>query len=295
MNLNNVRIKSVDNPQFVSEEIGFNKSLLSENRIIQEIKPSCNQNKKINKKWYTVLYHLALKIINKAVSFLPFRVFRFSSNHLGKRTFNHTGIVAAFDRSLKQHQTTLDQIPQTEVVSYFERLLEGEEVYTTELKDCMHAFKSQSEALMQIQALPPERKEKEQYHYVNHLINEIKNLKNGQFRLIQADSKPGNQLFYLFSREERGVTFKIIGRGESMVELSGIEEVAMMGKVKIPAAITYEAIPQDTISNETWLQALFLPILTECFDVNSVIKLTRHLQPYRRDITQVEVLSKKNS
>ena len=167
---------------------------------------------------------------------------------------NHLGIVSAFDRTTKNQQMTMDQLPSSELISYFEKFLKGEKVYTKEFKNCIHHLKKEFEVINKIQRLPPEDRHKEKAVYLQTVIKDITNLKKGEYRLIEANHQIGNQVFYLFSRDDNGITFKVIGRGQAMIALSGVKEVSVKGKAKIPAAITYQGIPKELILNEAWLK-----------------------------------------
>lgn len=276
--MNEVSIESIINqrPRFSSPPEPPKTSLLKENSLLHKLRPSQQST--------TGLFLLIKHLFNKAMSYL----FPIS------KTF-YTTILGALDRYSPLQQMHLNNLPPHELVDVFQKFLKTESTTTPQFKKCIenlseqykqfHSFSRYSDAKLRF---------KEQSNALKNKIASIGNLKKGEMELIAASDDPKNHLFYLFSKEESGMTLKIFGNGSSMVELSGIEAVYAAGKVKIPSAITYTNVPENLIKDNYWLKALLGDsYFHNKFQAKEIANLTTHLKEYQQSFDKTDRLSKK--
>jgi Protein of unknown function (DUF3638) len=234
-------------PQFHCPPPVTGCSLLGENRQISKLKPSQRTENKV----LIAIQKFFIDIFNWLFPFA--------------RT-NYVGIVAAFDRSSEAQKINLSSLDQDQLLSYLQRFTRSDSACSKNLKQCAAQLQEQYQAIEKFKKATPSppsdnkgqpqgpnqkqqaelEKLKKQF---NGWVQSVENLKNQEQRLIVGQNTTGDELLYLFSRADGKITLKIIGRGASMAALSGVEEVAVAGKTKIVASVTFTNIDKELIRN----------------------------------------------
>ncbi len=225
-----------DCPEFDSpQRQTAHNSLWAENRAIEKLKPSTYSKNKI--------FLLINKIFQRVLDWLyPF-----------EKT-NYTGIVAALDHTSKEN---FQDLSPEELLRYFKRFFAQENSSSCGLELCIDQLCKQYEAIGKLQTATlltsmigkqiPEAEKKKLREPLDRLIQEIATLQEGQQSLILANNQHGDELFYLVSQREGKLFFQIIGRGPSMVRLSGIQEIAVAGQAKLVSCLNYGAVDQEFV------------------------------------------------
>lgn len=215
-------------PQFQKIEPIAGRSLLTENRTISALKPTdqlCNRVLLfIQRLFYCILNWL-----------FPF-----------ERT-PYVGIVHALDPRTADFK---DLEPNT-LCAYFKRFFETEK--RPELQSCADEVRAQYQAIACVEQAAKEgltdqvklNKLKEPLKKVH---DKATRLKKGEQCLVVCNIREGDELFFLFSKEANGTRLKIIGRGESLTQLSDIQEATIAGQAHIVASLDCGLIPEERIA-----------------------------------------------
>lgn len=218
-------------PQFNQYTPVTRRSLLSENHEIRRLKPTeLSQNRVL----------LAIQRI-----FQRFLNWLFPTEHT-----NYTGIVAALDRNSEKEPNML---VLSDLFGYIQRFFRSEKNTSPNLNRCLSQLQDQAEAIKKYcvdkSNSDEERFGKEKKAIRDRWNNEIRSLKDGQQCMVIAKAEPKDEVFLLFSKNNGQLSLKIIGRGASMVGISGIEEVAVTGRAKIVSCVSYGNIDQQLIDD----------------------------------------------
>lgn len=182
------------------------------------------------------------------------------------------------------------QMDSKETLAYFQRFLSHETASSPTLKSSLDQLSGQYQVVEKFRkhTAPAEhistKKLKEPF---KDWMESVKKLKNGEQSLVLVRETHGDELFYLFSKGAVGTTLKIIGRGQSMVQLSGVQEVAVKGKSKIPATLTYTNISTTTI--EELMQCT--PLGDKGNEEGALPEILQRLAPNRLQDTSAEHLA----
>lgn len=272
--MNPVKIETMilGRPSFSQEKTSFPPiSLLKQNTLLQKLKPSSQTANKI----LAFIYALIARLV---------AFFRSKTNYMG--------IAAAFDRGSQFQLGHHTSLAKPEAISYLQKCLSGDEAYTPDLKQCLDGLNQQIQLCQSVQSLSSSMKAKAIQTYSQKIVNDLMALKPGQKILLLAQAKMADEVLYLFSKEEKGWTFKIIGRGKSMDALSGLDEVSMAGKAKIQSTIAFENIPDELMQNPSWLKAVLAKTMIGSeFETEAVKKLTKHLDKYKKASSSLDALA----
>lgn len=263
-----------DRPKFQAENPIQGGSLIDENRQIKVLKPSAQYKNK--------LIRAIQRIFNNILSWLyPF-----------ERT-NYPGIIAALDRSSARSQMSLSKMGTQETLAYFQRFLSADTASSPSLKKCVEQLASQYQMVEKYHQLPPlsnENREREKLGIAyKSWVDTVKTLKESEQSLILVNDTPGNELFYLFSKSSLGINLKITGRGDLMATLSGIQEIAVKGKAKIPSTLTYQNIDINLLTKLSSCS----PLGEGGANLYSLPEIIGNLAPNRVEDTSSEKLASK--
>ncbi|MBF8262866.1 MAG: hypothetical protein HW387_531 [Parachlamydiales bacterium] len=220
-------------PQFQNEMPITGRSLLAENRSITHLKPTDQSNNKM----ILCILRIWQRILNWLIPFAK---------------TNYVGIVAALDRN---SETAV--LGQMEMISYFQRFFKSDGASSPDVVQCVEhlqeqyiaieAFQKESESVRGETEENMNKRFAKPKKLLDQWIKNVLQLKEGQQSLIAANTAAGDELFYLFSKKNDKISLKIIGRGASIVRLSGIEEVAVAGQAKIPACLNFGEMQEELI------------------------------------------------
>lgn len=228
MGFMNVNIKNFINefPQFHEvDPLIPGSSLLSENYSISKLKPSEEIQNPI-----IVCIQLIFQRVLKWL--YPFEA------------TPYVGIVTALDPIT---QSGFNTLTSKEMLIYFQRF------FKSESGSCSHLLHSIGQLQEQYQALETFKltcqdpfkvklAQKQLNTSIQQRIQKVKGLKEGEQSLFLACEIPGDELFYLFSKNEGKLNCKIIGRGPSIISLSKSKELAVTGQTKIVSCLDYGSV-----------------------------------------------------
>lgn len=239
-------------------------SLFKENKILDKSKPSQQTTNKI------------IRYIKKIIA-------RITALFSTIEKYHYTGLIAAFNRNSQWQQAQLNTLHFQEGISFIQTILKNDQANSPNLTDCFNALKQQLNQLSLFQqTLSKSKKLRFFEEFSNDFIKQLQSLKTGQQRLILANAEKGNEVYYLFTKELEGLTIKMIGRGNAMTSLSGIEEVSVRGKAKIKSTVTYQNIPDSIGQNQAWLKAFLAQTsIGQGFEPSVINKLTAALETYK--------------
>lgn len=257
-----------------TEERLANSSIFLQNKQFKVLRPSQDRSYRIIR-WITALFK---KII--APLYSP------PSPH-------HLGIVAAFDRTTRLQEAQLSTVSLNELVHYFDRFLDKDEDYDTEMKNCISHLKNQLTLVEAVETTSTPASINKLRSYHQSFIQDVTKLKPGQKRIFVASQTPGNQVFYLFARGTDGAfSFQILGRGPALQDISGVEEVQVAGRAKIVASVKYENIKPSYIQDASWLEALLQQSFYRTPYIPQVIlNLTKHLAEFKKPNLELDDLA----
>jgi hypothetical protein len=138
--------------------------------------------------------------------------------------------------------------------------LQADTTVSASFKDCLEKCLQQLQQCENIdqQTLDPIGELRKKSILRASVIDDILSLIPGQKRLVIVNKDPNDLLFYLFSKEKIGLTFKIMGRGPTMELLTKLILSDITNGIKIRSAITYLNMPENTAGNREWLEKLFI-------------------------------------
>ncbi len=273
MNNFNVNLYQFNNrsPQFLERGETDDQSLLAKNSQLSKARPSIQTTNRI------------IKLIAKVFSAIRI----FFNSLIGNAPVNLFEVASALRNPQIKESAGL--------VNYLERFIQSDTSSSPQFKECVSRLQWQLNQIEDNKKQPDEMTRRRQgVQLIEKLVKEVHALKPGEMRLIVVDDKPGNQLFFLFTKGDHDVDFKVIGRGEHLVELSGVKEAYVAGKVMIPSSIHFSKIPDNQAQDKQWLGALLAQsMMQQSFSSESFDKLTSHLTSYKQPILQFNNLTTK--
>ena len=158
------------------------------------------------------------KIFNKVLDWLfPFQ------------KTNYVGIVAALDAANSQNSS----LTATETLSYLRRFYEDDGSKPDAVTSILTQLEEQySELAMPSSGVWQAHKER------------IADIQEGNQCVIITNDQRGDELFYLFSKREGELSLKIVGRGESMAQLTP-DEIMIAGEAKITSLLSFKNVDVD--------------------------------------------------
>lgn len=219
-------------PQFQSNEPIMGRSLLTENRTIKALKPSDQTHNRV----LLCIQRLFYRVLNWLYPF--------------EKT-PYVGIVNALDT----HTAAFEDMQTDELCTYFKRFFHAEK--SVALQTCVEELQTQYQVIAQLQTVSQSRtpagvvynsKDSAKFQAAQKKIHDkVVQLKQGEQSLVVYNSKGGNELFFLFSKEQGQTHLKVIGRGEALFQLSDIREATIAGQAQIVASIDYGAVSDGLI------------------------------------------------
>lgn len=188
-----------------------NRLILKENREISHLKPS------------SMIQNRLLLLIQRIFQAVLNWLYPFAKT-------NYVGIVAALD---KNSEKAFEALSFPEILDYFQRFFKSDRASSPRVSAAISHLQTQYQA---IEALKQGKEEKFRAP-LQDWKREIEKLKDGEQRFIVANTTPGNELFYLFSKKEGQTSLKLIGRGATMTRLSGVQEISIAGEAKVVSSL----------------------------------------------------------
>lgn len=218
-----VKVESYINgcPQFRKSEPIAGRSLLAENRAIKALKPSDQIQNRIllfiQRVFYRILHWL-----------YPFE----------KTPYN--GIVNALDT----HSTPSEEMQADELCPYFRRFFGAEK--NGVLQGCAEELQEQYRVIDKCTSADAKERAKVQAAQ-KKISDKVARLKEGEQSLVVYSKEAKNELFFLFSKKQGKTHLKVVGRGEALIQLSGIREAVVAGQAQIVTSIDYGVVPEATV------------------------------------------------
>lgn len=211
------------------------------------------------------------------------------------KKINSASLAAAFDRNSQWQRLGAELTPLDQLMTHLQKFIESDQGATDGFKSYFEQLRQQFQKWNEIsQSCDSLTRETQRILYLKQLANELIQLKSGQKRLISVNANLNDQLFYLFSKEGQNVTFRVLGRGESMRQLLGMNEKKTKIK-KVPTSISFLRIPEKAILNSTCLEELLqCSTLDKPFDALSLSVFLEKFQEYRQR-NRTENLAKKSA
>ncbi|MCB1118393.1 MAG: DUF3638 domain-containing protein [Chlamydiia bacterium] len=196
--------------------------------------------------------------------------------------WNREGLAAALLRG-ERVEKNLESLSEIELIQYWNRVFQKDQAVSAGFKKCLRDFVASQTLAEKLKSVKPLSRINQSRPVVHRMASEIYRLRIGERKLYQVNANANDRIFYLFSRDQEGYRFKIIGRGESMEVLGGTPQLTQLDKNQLRATQTFVGIPPEVFQDWGWIETLISHTqFGKGFDRNAVHQLTQHLKLYRQ-------------
>lgn len=166
---------------------------------------------------------------------------------------NYAGIVAAFDRGNESGHLGLKTLGPKGFHSYFRRFIDGEQGSENAVR-CIDQITDQYSAIekalvQRATGWVDEDSVDPRTEAYQRLTETVLSIEVGQQAAMVLPLSMSEEMFVLFARDESGYRVKIIGRGDVMTQLSGVQEVLCAGKAKICSSLTFTNVSREDVQS----------------------------------------------